>query len=201
MDLESDILTHNYIKKALISNVSYFSILQPIHDIVIFEIAASRTDAIVHTHSCNILPPWRCRCPKCCYVWLGFMAYLPTSLVDDRFSGQNLLDFPENELTFAELAGLGKMKPFECIGETDEIKLIFEICRAKGLTGHAMDMYKEKVHPSMTQSQLIAIIDKYTTVHSMDPALVPALFRERLSPLFEQYGKTVRKKLRNMLLD
>ena len=50
------------IRKALISNASYFSILQWIHDIVIFEVAVSH----VHTHSRNILPLWCICCPNCC---------------------------------------------------------------------------------------------------------------------------------------
>ena len=79
---------------ALVRNITYFSILQPIHDIVILEIAASRPDAIVHTHSCNITPPWCLHCPKCCYIWLAFMAYLPHSVVDEMFGGQNPLEFP-----------------------------------------------------------------------------------------------------------
>ena len=197
---EFDVLMHNYIKKALVRNVSYFSLLQSIHDIVIMEIAASRPDAIVHTHSCNIAPPWCLRCPKCCYVWLALMSYLPRSIADKMFGNQNPLELPENQQTFAELTGLGAMKPFEAIGEIDEMKLVFECCRRKGLTGKAMENYKEKVLPSMGRSALAAIIAKYTTVYPMDPAVVPALFIERVSPLLEQYGESIRKKLTEKLL-
>ena len=197
---ESEVIMHNYIRKALVRNITYFSILQPIHDIVILEIAASRPDAIVHTHSCNITPPWCLRCPKCCYIWLAFMAYLPHSVVDEMFGGQNPLEFPENQQIFAELMGLGTMKPFECIGEIDEMKLVFECCRRKGLTGQAMDTFKEKVLPSLSKTALAAIVDKYTTVHPMDSSIVPALFIERLSPVLEQYGKSIRQKLTEKLL-
>ena len=58
---ESVILFRDYIHQALISNVQYFSTLQSIHDLVIFSVAESRLDAIVHTHSCNFIKPW-CKC-------------------------------------------------------------------------------------------------------------------------------------------
>ena len=197
---EAEILLHDYIQKALIRNVSYFSILQPIHDPVIVHIAGSRPEAIVHSYSCNLLLSWCLRCPKCCYVWLCFMAYLPHSLVDTMFHGQNLLDITENEMYFTEMIGLGTKKPFECIGEINEAKLAFELCRHKGIQGRAMDIYKEKVLPSMTQVMLSIVIEKYTTVHPLDAALVPGKFRDRLSPLLEQYGKQIREKLETLLL-
>ena len=197
---ETELIMHNYIRKALVRNISYFSILQPIHDIVIMEIAVSRPDAIVHTHSCNIIPPWCLRCPKCCYIWLVLMAYLPRSIVDKMFGGQNPLDVTENQQLYSELMGLCEVKPFECIGEIDETRLVFECCRRKGLTGQAMDVYKEKVLPSLSKTALAAIVDKYTTVHPMDSSLVPALFIERLSPILEQYGKSIKQKLTEKLL-
>ena len=92
------------------------------------------------------------------------------------------------------------MKPFECIGEIDEMKLVFECCRRKGLTGKAMDTFKEKVLPSLSKTALAAIVDKFTTVHPMDSSIVPALFIERLSPVLEQYGKSIRQKLTEKLL-
>ena len=47
---------------------------------------------------------------------------------------------------------------------------------------------------------LAAIVDKFTTVHPMDSSIVPALFIERLSPVLEQYGKSIRQKLTEKLL-
>ena len=116
------------------------------------------------------------------------------------FHGQNLLDIAENETYFTEMIGLGTKKPFECIGEINEAKLAFELCRHKGIQGRAMDIYKQKVLPSMTQVMLSTVIDKYTTVHPLDAALVPGKFRDRLSPLLEQYGKQIREKLETLLL-
>ena len=49
-------------------------------------------------------------------------------MVDEMFQGANLLDFPENEIHFVQLLGLGSNKPFECVGESDEAKLGFELC-------------------------------------------------------------------------
>ena len=117
---ESEIIFCKYVQKALISNVQYFSVLQPIYDAVIFSVAASHLEAASFTQSCNLIKPWCKRCPKCCYVWLMFMAFFPQNIVDEMFHGANLLDFPENEIHFVELLGLGSKRPFECVGESDE---------------------------------------------------------------------------------
>ena len=87
---ESEVLFCNYIQQELISNVHFFSALQPIHDAVIFSIAESCMDIAVHTHSCNMHKPWCKHCPKCCYVWLMFMAYFPCDVINSMFQGDNL---------------------------------------------------------------------------------------------------------------
>ncbi len=198
--MEAELLLHGYLQKALIRNASYFSVLQPIHDVVIFHIAGTRPDAIVHTHSCNLKLPWCLRCPKCCYVWLCFMAYLPCNLVDSMFQGVNLLDVADNGIHFREMIGLGTKKPFECIGEIEEAKLAFELCRRKGIRGCAMEVFEEKVSPTLNPTVVTAFVDKYTTVHSMESFHIPEKFRDSLLPLLEQAGENARKKLKAVLL-
>ena len=94
---EAEILFSKYIQQALNSNASYFSVLQPLYDAVIFSVAASRFEAAIYTHSCNFVKPWCKRCPKCCYVWLMFMAFFPCNVVDEMFQGANLLDIPQGK--------------------------------------------------------------------------------------------------------
>ena len=192
---EAEILFSKYIQQALISNASYFSVLQPLYDAVIFNVAASRLEAAIYTHSCNFVKPWCKRCPKCCYVWLMFMAFFPCNLGDEMFQGANLLDIPQNEIYFVQMLGLGSNKPFECVGDFDEAKLGFELCRRKGLQGKAMEIYKEKLLRTMDEKALTSLITKYTTVYSSESSNVPPAVWERLLPILKQAGDDARTKI------
>jgi len=133
-------LLNRYLQTEFISNCAYFSILQPIYDTTIFNLLRQDEKLIPATHSCNIKKPWCCECPKCAYVWLNYMAYLDVEIVQALFP-QNLFDIEANQASFYQMLGLGEHTPFECIGEVEETRLAFELCRRKGLTGKAMDMY------------------------------------------------------------
>jgi hypothetical protein len=56
-----------------------------------------------------------------------------------------LFDLAENQIHFRQLLGLEDQLPFECIGQRDEVRLAFEMCRLKGLQGKAMDVFKAEV--------------------------------------------------------
>ena len=117
--LAAERLLGDYIARELVSGLEVFSLLAPIHDVVIFELLRG-DDAVRFTHSCNVRKPWCRRCPKCCYVWLGYRAVLPRPVVDEIFGGEDLLAVPENAPIFRQLLS---DKPFECVGEIDEARL------------------------------------------------------------------------------
>lgn len=197
---EAELLLGSYLREALVSNVHFFSVLQPIHDAVIFSVAETRPDAVVHSHSCNASLLWCKRCPKCCYVWLSFMAYLPCNLVDEMFDGENLLNVAENATHFTEMLGLGTKKPFDCIGEIDEFKMAFELCRRKGIEGRAMEIYREKVLHTLDQAELARLVTKYTTVHVDEQPNLPPEVWQRLQPVLCEAGESAKKKLETALL-
>ena len=197
--IESELLLWKYVQDTLVSNLSYVSILQPIHDVVIFNLAKTRLDVIFHSHSCNILLSWCKRCPKCCYVWLSFMAYLPCDLVNAMFAGVNLFDIPENQINFSQMLGLGNRKPFECIGEIDEARLAFHLCHLKGLQGCAMDTYVQKVRPTLSDADLARIVDKYTTVYTENISHIPEEIWSILLPILKQAGANARKDVEDTL--
>jgi len=163
---EAEMLLNTYLKEQFISNVHYFSILKPIYDVVIFNLLRENLESILFTHSCNINKPWCKKCAKCAYIWLNYMAYLPIELVNQIFE-INLFDVPENQLWFRQMLGLEKHTPFECIGQIEEVKLAFELCRRKGLRGKAMQMFIEEIKEFDCNSA----IENYTTVNHNYPAL------------------------------
>jgi hypothetical protein len=119
---DAEQLLDTYVREELLANVRYFSILQPVHDEVIFELLARDADLAPRTHSCNLKKPWCGACAKCAYVWLQMAAHLPRAVVDATFS-DNLGERPENTRWFRELFGLAEHTPFECTGSAPEARL------------------------------------------------------------------------------
>ena len=174
---EAEVLLNRYIQENLITNFTYFSLLQPIYDVAIFNLLRKNLKVIPFTHSCNIEKPWCKKCAKCAYVWLGYMAYLPTDLVNDIFDQTNLFDVPENEIWFKQMLGMTEHTPFECIGQVEEVRLAFEVCKRKGLKGKMLDYFS--THIKLTNREINELIEKYTKVYKSNIAY-PDLLQKKL---------------------
>ena len=172
--LEAEHLINTYIQDTLINNFSYFSMLQPLQDVLIFNLLREHLDVLPHAHSCNIEKPWCKKCPKCAYVWLNYMAYLPTTLINSIFDHTNLFDVPENQLWFHQMLGLDEHTPFECIGQVEESRLALHLCKAKGLEGKAMELYE-----FIKNENFEAIAQQFTQV-DVENASYPVEWREKL---------------------
>ena len=185
--LAAEQLIDQYIRRSLIANVKYFSILKPIYDVLIFNLLRSNTEAARKTHSCNIKKPWCGECPKCAYVWVNYLAYLPAEVVNSIFP-QNLFDAPAAQKWFRQLLGLGPHKPFECVGEIPETRLAFEVCRRKGFRGRAMELYKQEV----PRPQIPEILDRYLAVRQDLPS-IPADVGPRVLPQMAEGAERARQ--------
>jgi len=135
-----------YLQRALVADLRYFSVLQPIHDEVIFELLARDAELAALTHSCNVAKPWCGACAKCAYVWLQFAAHLPPAVVEATF-GADLGERPGNERWFRELLGLADHTPFECVGSAPEARLALTMARARGAGGARLASYAAEIGP------------------------------------------------------
>jgi len=178
----AETLINSYLASELIGNASYFSVLQPVHDPVIFYLLNRSLDSIGKTHSCNVHKPWCMRCPKCAYVWLGYQAYLPGDRLE--LPGPNPLDLPENAGWYRDMIGLSEHTPFECIGQIDESRLALALVRAKGIRGRAIDDLFDELGPL----DLDAIERRYLTVADESSA-PPDLAASLLAQMREAAGE------------
>jgi hypothetical protein len=119
---EAEVLLDEYLRSELLADVRYFSLLQPVHDELVFELLARDADLVPLTHSCNVRKPWCGSCAKCAYVWLQMAAHVPPAIVAATFE-DNLGERAENEIWFRELFGLAEHTPFECVGSAREARL------------------------------------------------------------------------------
>ncbi|MBA3393098.1 MAG: hypothetical protein H0T89_10660 [Deltaproteobacteria bacterium] len=139
-------LLDGYVRRTLLANVRYFSLLQPVHDEVIFELLARDAELAPLTHSCNIAKPWCGRCAKCAYVWLQMAAHLPRAIVDATF-GRDLGEDPANDHHFREMLGLATHTPFECVGSAPEARLALALAITRGWSGPRLASYAAAVGP------------------------------------------------------
>ena len=182
--LEAEALLDDYVRGELVAGVSYFSVLQPIHDALIFWLLRRDAGAVAHTHSCNVAKPWCWECPKCAYVWLGYLAYLPREVVAPLLA-RPVFDLPANAEHFRRMLGLAEHTPFECIGQIDEARLAFELCRLTGYTGAAIDAYAREL--GARDIDIDAIAAKYLAVNREQHRIPPAI-ADAVLPQMERAG-------------
>lgn len=190
---EAEELLTNYVREHLVQDVAYWSILQPIYDVVIFNLLRRDLDAVPATHSCNVRKPWCGRCPKCAYVGLGYLAYLPVEQAMSIFGG-NLLDAEDNLLSYRQMLGLEEHTPFECIGQVPEARLAFELCRRKGVGGRAMEIYAA-AFPHLEMEPILQqflVVDRSS--HAIEKELAPRILRQ-----FHEGAEETRAYIRGIL--
>jgi UDP-N-acetyl-alpha-D-muramoyl-L-alanyl-L-glutamate epimerase len=172
---DAEQLLDAYVRRALIANLRYFSVLQPVHDEVIFELLGRDPALAALTHSCNVAKPWCGACAKCAYVWLQFAAHLPRAVVEATF-GADLGERPANARWFRELLGLAAHTPFECVGSAPEARLALAAARARGWSGARLAGYAAAVEAAsgpIDVAALAAPLLEVGSVHGM-PAHVAA---------------------------
>ncbi|HMH69865.1 MAG TPA: hypothetical protein VK502_00545 [Candidatus Saccharimonadales bacterium] len=76
---------------------------------------------------------WCGECPKCANSFILFAPFLPAAELKSLFNGQDLFAKVMLRDTFKGLLGVdGIMKPFECVGETDELRLAYHMAMERG---------------------------------------------------------------------
>lgn len=76
---------------------------------------------------------WCGECPKCANSYLLFAPFLAAEELKAIFDGQDLFEKPNLTNTFKGLLGIdGISKLFECVGETDELRLAYRLSQSKG---------------------------------------------------------------------
>ena len=176
MSTAAETLLHDYIKNELVSNLSYFHLLRPVYDLVIFNLLPEKIAAVPTTHSCAQEKPWCCRCPKCLYVWMHLVAYLDDGVIEQMFD-KNLFDLPENRDILRKMLGLEGFKPADCVGTVSETQIAYLLCRSKLKTGQIV----EDIQPGDLHMDLESFLDTYNQVAPRYGS-IPEEVYERIKP-------------------
>ncbi len=77
---------------------------------------------------------WCGDCPKCANAYLLFAPYISHEELIGLFGGQDLFERSDLQDTFRGLLGIdGVMKPFECVGEVDELRYAYHLSDGTGV--------------------------------------------------------------------
>ncbi len=81
----------------------------------------------------NTTLQWCGECPKCANSYLLFAPFIEARELQSLFNGEDLFTKPLLKDTFKGLLGIdGVMKPFECIGEIDELRSAYHKALTRG---------------------------------------------------------------------
>jgi UDP-N-acetyl-alpha-D-muramoyl-L-alanyl-L-glutamate epimerase len=118
--LEFETKFDEYLRKYLVTEARYFSLVRPLYELQIGKLFANYADFFQLFKSCNRTrsESWCGQCPKCLSVFLTMYPFVPSAALVSIF-GRNLLDSEESIPIVRELAGL-EIKPFECVATVAE---------------------------------------------------------------------------------
>lgn len=184
--IEFEQLFQQYIKSFVTADVTYFSLLRGLSEYKITELFIQYSHYFPVFSSCNKnyainkdLPTsnWCGDCPKCAFVFILFAAFLSKEEVEKVF-GQNFLVKETLLNTYKELLGLSGIKPFECVGTPEEVKLAFHKAYQKEEYHEdiVMQMFVKEVLPTM---QNVTQLENEILANGED--LVPEEFKSVIS--------------------
>lgn len=192
--VEAEALLDEYLRTQLVSDVGMFSVLMPLHDVLIFALARRDESAVRSTHSCNLRKPWCKRCAKCAYVWLGMRAHLSRETVEDIF-GEDLLEVAENAEHFYALCGLREHTPFECVGRIEESRLALALCGARELLGPRGRALLEQIQPI----QSIEDVSEELLTVQLGQSRIPAEFAGLIATQMNEAQSEARSRIAQVL--
>jgi hypothetical protein len=171
VEFEADL--SDYVGRVISPSIFYFSFLRPLSEIEIARRFSKHAQYFKIFRSCNSAfkqsrtargRHWCCNCPKCRFVFLALAPFVAKSDLTGIF-GHNLLDDPAQRDGFAELCGLQRHKPFECVGETSESAAVMQ---------HLADQ------PEWQEDKIVRQLNaQFPSLRQADPGQYRALFKIR----------------------
>lgn len=125
----------NYVKDFITPDVKYFSLLRPFYEIRIAKMFTEYKKYFPYFSSCNKNFTvqefkkeglWCGQCPKCVFAFTLFSAFLPKKELLNIFK-KNLYEDEKLLPLFKDVLGLGKIKPFDCVGTFEESRAAFSM--------------------------------------------------------------------------
>lgn len=130
---EFETLFNNYVKTFITPDIKYSSPLREMTELQVVEefvkypkylkvfSSCNRNFKILRSTQDDVWKRWCGKCPKCLFVFICLAAFLSRQEILGIF-GKNLFEDKNLIPLFEELIGVRNFKPFECVGESGEVK-------------------------------------------------------------------------------
>lgn len=108
-----------------LSDVNYFSYLRPLYEIQIVKIFSRLEKYFQIVKSCNVgqkTNTWCCNCPKCLSTFILMYPFIEQDKLVTIF-GRNIFENESLKSMLDDLIDEDKIKPFECVGTREELKV------------------------------------------------------------------------------
>lgn len=141
LEFERDFQT--YVRKFISPDLRYFSLLRPLTEIAVADLFSQRLfkrfkgvfsscNRNFHLHGDRPGLRWCGECPKCAFVFTILAPFVPREELLELFGGQNLFASKKLRPTFTAMLGRRDHKPFECVGETAEVRAAMQLAEQTG---------------------------------------------------------------------
>lgn len=174
---EFESLFAEYIRTHVTPDIRYFSIVRPFYEIRIAQAFSHYTKYFPHITGCNKKfridsesrprGMWCCECPKCAFIFLILAPFVEREALILMF-GRNMLDDKGLLPLFADILGLGNLKPFDCVGTFEEAKAALFMAEAFADTAVARE-FLPKIQEGASLREIV--------MHAQSSPTVPAPFR------------------------
>ena len=195
LEFEQDLA--DYVDRNLSSNLSYFSILRWMYEIKIAEIFSKIWKKYFWVFSsCNrnfkILDNWLsvhnsfwCNsCPKCAFVYAILRPFISDFEVLQIF-GKELYEDKTLENLFLELLWIQWIKPFECVGEKEEViyamnKFLNNFKKERKQIPYILSIFEKEMKNKYNESFFTDLETKLFKIYN-EETLIPEKFRKLLN--------------------
>ncbi|MCK9618679.1 MAG: hypothetical protein M0R21_12695 [Lentimicrobiaceae bacterium] len=178
-----------YINKYFSGSFNYFSFLRPLNELQIASIFSSFPKYFPVFKSCNVgskTDSWCGKCPKCLFAFIILSPFIAYEKLVWIFDNKDLLNDKDLLPYFSELSGMVQIKPFECVGTTDEVNLAMQMFIENNIFDklpYLADYYYKNYYQKTKNN-----IDRNTILYNLEKEhlLNPILFSQLKSRLNER---------------
>lgn len=188
VEFENDF--REYYKKYIDDQPEYFSFLRPLNELQIAELFSGFPSHFDGFRSCNVgskTDSWCGKCPKCLFTYLILSPFISQADLH-RIFGMDLFNESSLQPIMDELTGKTAVKPFECVGTTEEVKTAL---------WKSIEQYNANALPVLLKNFVNAfgsvkadkeyaiLINQFDENHNIPPDLLPIL-KDHLSNNFQK---------------
>lgn len=176
----------DYVHANISPNFDYYSFLRPLSELHIAALFSTFKQFHPIFKSCNVgskTDIWCCNCSKCLFTFTILSAFIPMEELV-KIYGENLFEKESLMHELKELTGLTPVKPFECVGTTEEVNLaLWKVIQLYGETKLPLllDFFKQSpIYPTIAPDAFDRFMDLYEPQHFLSTEAV-SLLKERIS--------------------